>query len=345
MPVKNRFRTTACRTEGCTGVEEALSTFTPSHVTLDPPAGPDHLAGAVLKGLSRPIGAKLSWSVVRSLVLGLLSFGVLPIVSWVRSFRAYAVAEQQQYLHLAQWVRLNTDHPLGRRLEEDAKELRPRAMLTLATVMAVLVTVVQVGLGIDRSHAAVWDSLLWGTYGYGGNDLVARVAHVSARLGPWERIHRIWVIGLAAAYALHWLQLQLHAQDVRRFVGRFNEVARAEGVPAARVERLGPAVRPLWLAAGVAMWAWGAPWGVVAMLAGAAQRRYITWSSRGTRAEVAQRLRTMVLRRRPAAGVPVPVYLRERCVEKMCRAEIPRGVNFCPRCGTRQKGAKVDVRV
>jgi hypothetical protein len=119
-------------------------------------------------------------------------------------------------------------------------------------------------------------------------------------------------------------------------------VAEAEGVHRARADSLGLGIRPLWLVGGVGMMMLGAPWGVVAMLAGGAQRRYINGTSRNTRADVAQRLRAMMVRRRVAtgaatAGVPVPVYLRDRCVEPKCRAEIPRGVNYCPRCGTRQK--------
>jgi hypothetical protein len=318
-----------------------LSQFQPNNITLDPPPGPDTLAGAVLKSLSRPIGQKLSWSVVRSLVLALLSFGVLPIIAWMRSFGAFVTAEQQQYLHLAQWVRQNAgDHPLARRLESDARELRPRALLTFATAAALLITVFGVASDISYDHelrdVRHWDALVAGTYGYSENPLLNHrpVWHYPGS----HPIHNYWIVGLAAAYACHWLQVQLHAQDVKRFVARFSQVAQAEGVNAVRAQPLGTPFRPLWLAAGALMFAWGAPWGILAMLAGAAQRRYITWSSRSTRADVAQRLRTMLVRRRPvAAGVPVPVYLRVRCVEDKCRAEIPRGVNFCPRCGTRQE--------
>ena len=310
-----------------------MSNFHPTQITLDPPPAPDPLAGAVLQGLSRPIGGRLSWSVAKSLVLGLLTFGLLPILSWLRSFRHFAIAEQQQYLHLAQWVRQNTDHPLARQLESDAEELRPRNSLTALTLFALIVTVFGIGQFVVKYHLPTWDVVLSGTYGYADGRAFDRpIRHYF--FSP--QIYNFWVFGLGAAYLAHWCQVQLHAADVRRFVGRFNEVARAEGVSAARVEPLGTTLRPLWVAAGVLMFFLGAPWGVVAMLAGAAQRRYITWSSRSTRAEVAQRLRTMLLRRRPAAGVPVPVYLRERCVEAKCLAEIPRGVNFCPRCGTRQ---------
>jgi hypothetical protein len=312
-----------------------VSNFQPTHITLDPPPSPDPLAGAVVQGLARPIGGKLSWTLVRSLLVGLITFGVWPIFSWFRTFRMFATAEQQQYLHLARWVRENTDHPLGRRLEEDAAELTPRNGLTLLTLGGLLAAVGGVVYVIWDNRLPAFDALLSGTYGYNNARVPDwRVRHFRAS----QEMFGLWVFGLLAAYFFHWLQVVLHAGDVRRFVARFSQVVEADGFYKVKAESLGTTLRPLWVAAGVLMFAWGAPWGVMAMLAGAAQRRYITWTSRNTRADVAQRLRAMMIRRRPAAGVPVPVYLRERCVEPKCRAEFPRGANYCPRCGTRQKG-------
>jgi hypothetical protein len=152
-----------------------------------------------------------------------------------------------------------------------------------------------------------------------------------------NEIFLTWTVGLGVAYFIHWLQVQFHAGDVRRFVARFSEIAQAEGVNRVKAESPGLGLRPLWLLAGGILFVWGAPWGIVAMLAGAAQRRYITWSSRNTRADVAHRLRAILMRHRPSSNYPLPVYLRDRCVEPKCRAEIPRGINYCPRCGTRQK--------
>jgi hypothetical protein len=81
------------------------------------------------------------------------------------------------------------------------------------------------------------------------------------------------------------------------------------------------------------------------MLAGAAQRRYITKTGWRTRSELANRVRALLMRRGEQAGsaapIPVPVYIRQRCVEARCRSELPPGVNFCRRCGTGQK-AKVN---
>lgn len=311
-----------------------MSQFQPANITVEPPPMPDYLAGAVLQGLSRPIGAKLSWGVVKSLVLGAISFGLLPILSWARGFGRFATAEQQQFLHLAQWVRLNSEHPLARRLESDALELRPRGLLTWLAILTVVATAGAIGFQIDQYRMGPWNALLAGTYGI-SNRRVMEYGLPVFRNAPV--VFKLWIYGLGTAYLFHFLQVYLHSQDVKRFVARFSEIAQAEGVNRVKADSLGIILWPLWLAAGFALFVIGAPWGVMAMLAGGAQRRYITWTSRNTRSDVAHRLRAMLLRRRPSANVPVPVYLRDRCVQPLCRAEVPRGVSFCPRCGTRQK--------
>lgn len=319
------------------GRAESLSHFQASNFSVDPPPPPDYLAGAVLQGLARPIGYRLTWGVLKSLVLGVVTFGVLPLVAWARNFRAFATAEQQQFLHLAHWTRTNCNHPLARELERDAEALRPRPMLgRLPVIIMVLTGVAMVMMTRPlRHYATPAEQLVAGTYGYHHTRVLG---HRVVRLVNQRHLFETWVLGLSAAYLAMALQVHLRSVDVGRFVAKFSQIAQSEGVNRVKATSLGTTLRPLWVAGGLFFWMIGAPWGVVAMLAGAAQRRYITFTSRQTRADLAQRLRTMLLRRRPsAAGVAVPVYLRDRCVEPLCRAEVLRGANFCPRCGTRQK--------
>jgi hypothetical protein len=324
-----------------------LSQFYPVNISIEPPLPADAPAVAVLQALARPIGQKqAAWTVVRSLFWATISFGVIPIATWIDGFRAYVTAEQLQYVHLARWVRRNSHHPLARRLEEDAEELSARSWLWLIPLLAVIGTL---GMFVFAWHYASENH--WGVRRFAA--ALIEGTYAAPRLSGSPRpifanavargVFGVWCGVMGVAYFCQLLQVQLHALDVRRFVARFSQIAQADGVNRVRAETPGLGLRPLWVAAGVVMFMIGAPWGVLAMLAGGAQRRYITTVSRKTRAEVALRLRAMVIRRTPADGVlpPVPVYLRERCVEPKCRAQVLRGANYCPRCGTRQK-AQID---
>lgn len=313
-----------------------MSQFQPTQVAVDPPPAPDYFAVAVLQGLSRPIGGRLNWGVVKSVFLGAISFGFLPILSWTRTFRAFVNAEREQFTHLAEWVRHNSVHPLARQLESTAADMRPRAVLSWLAIFVTVATAAGIFVNLNRTYFP-WDHLYAGTYAFGKPHRFAE--HHQRFFGDSRVIFGFWASGLGVAYAFHWLQVRLHAEDVKRFVACFSQIAEAEGVNRVKAASLGTTLRPLWLVGGAVFYMMGAPWGIVAMLAGAAHRRYITGTSRDTRADLAQRLRAMMMRRRPVAAgaAAVPVYLRDRCVEPKCRAEIPRGVNFCPRCGTRQK--------
>jgi len=282
-----------------------------------------------------------SWSVTKSLVVSLLTFGLVPIFAWIRGFRSFAVAEQQQLLHLAKWLRASSSHPLAKRLEEDAEQLRPRWWIWSVAIISVIATVAAMWNLIEQSGwrwEHYWDGLIAGTYRF--NTPKGR-----ATVFPWWNAATVftwWNWGLLLAYGCHWLVLQLHALDVKRFVTRFNEIAESEGLQRVKPQPLGvPLLSPLWIVAGFLMAALHAPWGLVAMVAGAAQRRYINQTGRKTRAALAHRVRALLMRRseatRAGADVPVPAYIRQRCSQPMCRAELPPEALYCRRCGARQK--------
>jgi len=319
-----------------------VSRFIPTSISIEQTPSPDPQASAVLNALSRPLGAKQSWGVLKTLILGVASFGVIPLFAWIKGFYKFTAGEQQQFVHLARWVRENTSHPQARELERHANRLKPIGFITFLSVIAMLGTIAMMAWVIDSSGRPPEHSLLAGTYGFHKHTLLGNtVWPFKTRFANADTVFGIWIGGMSIAYALHWLQITFHAASVKSFVARFSQIAQAEGVNRVSAYPLGSTIRPLWLAAAVCMSLARAPWGILLMLAGAAQRRYITHSGRNTRAEVAQRLRALIERRRPGVVVPSPVYLRDRCIEPKCRAELPRGANFCRRCGTRQK-AMVD---
>ena len=54
---------------------------------------------------------------------------------------------------------------------------------------------------------------------------------------PWstaQQAFEAWTVLLSFAYAMHWMQVQLHAADIRRFVDHFNAIIVAEGLQPVR---------------------------------------------------------------------------------------------------------------
>jgi hypothetical protein len=152
-----------------------------------------------------------------------------------------------------------------------------------------------------------------------------------------------WGLGLSGAYFCQWLQVQLHARSVRKLLDSFNEVVIDEALAPVFLEPVGFAVGPLWLLAGVLLVAVGAPWGICFMLAGGVQSRYVRRVSPRLRSQLAQRVRDMMLLRRPSPARPAPAadargYTRTRCDTPGCRMPLPASAKFCPRCGVRSAG-------
>ncbi|HEV2292638.1 MAG TPA: hypothetical protein VGR35_02210 [Tepidisphaeraceae bacterium] len=297
------------------------------------PVGPDHLAGGVLRSLSRSFRGHYSWGVVTTLVLGAVTFGVLPLLRWTQHFHRYVRLERQQLWHLAEWLRLQTAHPDAATLPDEAERIRWRgalaatAWLWLAAVIIFFVTQLWNLPAPARTLASSTFGARW------------RAATDAFR----SDLFVAWTVGLLLAYALHWLHLQLHAGDVRRFAQKVNRVAEWEGVAPLSLPRAGSGAQPLWLLGALAMVMIGALWGVPLMLAGAVQRSYISRTSALLRAEAADRVRTMLLLRRPAQRVPQFARAAIRCRGERCRAPIPLLANFCARCGARAGTVMGDI--
>src|SRR5579872_5212603 len=98
-----------------------MSAFTPTQTTLDPPVRPDNLSAAVLHSLSRPIYGRVAWGPLRSFLLGAISFGIIPLIAWPRQFGRFVVAEQQQFWHLVEWLRIRTGDEEAARLRDSVR--------------------------------------------------------------------------------------------------------------------------------------------------------------------------------------------------------------------------------
>lgn len=298
------------------------------------PEHPDYVAAAVLHALARPSYPKLSWGPIRTITLAVISFGLLPILIWTKRFRQFVTVEQQQLWHLAEWLRLNSKDPNSTQLRDDADGLRVHADLRLLTFLSLAFLGIIFFTQLHVFHFHRWDALLDCTYLYPFYRVQPARYHV-APPGLAFKLFNTWTLSLSAGYVFHWLQVQLHAKAVGRFIAHFNAISSAEGLTPVQPHLPGIGLRPLWLVGAGAFALTGNLWGVPMMIAGAAQRRLVRHTSTLNRAAMAHRLRAMLLARHPNHDVPMPIYLRRICVNDRCRAPVHESAAFCPRCGSR----------
>jgi len=292
--------------------------------------GPDHLAGGLLRSLTRSFRGHYSWGVVTTFVLGVASFGVLPLLRWTQHFHKFVRLERQQLWHLAEWLRLQTGRPEAAALQDVAQRVRWRPELGISAVAASAAVLVTLVVMLWRDPA-IARALVDATAGRGSPGDFARLG-----TGPMLVI-AVWVVGLTVAYGLHWLEVRQHAASVRRFVDGLNQLLAEEQLEPVAVPPVGIGAYPVWLAAGAAGVLCGAAWAAPAALAGALHRRYINVWSPAVRFAMAERVRTMLLARRPSIRVPRWGDDVEACPQVRCGAMVPSGAGFCPRCGTRVK--------
>lgn len=294
---------------------------------------PDHLAGALLRSFSRQVGERTSWSFIKTLLWSSVTFGFGPLYSWPAGLRDLIHSERAQFLHLAEWMRLRSGHPHAVDLVAAAEQIRPNfALSRLPPIIALLVGIIFAFVlgNAGFPHRGLLDA----TYNYGWS--------WPSTLGAsnTNELFLLWTAGLSIAYVLHGCQLLAHAANVRQTVHAFNRLATAEGLPPVP-DPPSAHFRPIWFAAALLMMSASAVWAIPMMLAGGWQRRYVAVTGPNLRATVADRLRDLLLLRRPAMHLAKPVSLPRRCPNPICRAAIARIANFCPRCGT-HVGPEID---
>jgi hypothetical protein len=295
-------------------------------VVADAPVGADHLTGALLRSLHRPLSFHRTWGVLRTLLLGLVSFGIYPLFVWSRLFDDFVRLERQQFWHLAEWLRLQAHSPAADELQAAADRLATRRVLHVTAVLWVLAVIAAAAFTFAQvpfSAGALYDL----TYGRHWDQ---RVATFSVA-GP--HLFAVWTIGLSGAYLLHWLSVQLHASDVRAIIERANPLWSRLRVTEVPPPSLRSGLSPAWFLAALALALLGVWWGPALMLAGSAHRRYTTRHNPMLRRELAQRIELVLQAQRPPLATPLPRIFIGVCAHERCGAPLPSSASFCPRCG------------
>lgn len=267
-----------------------------------------------------------SWGLLKTLILGIPTFGLLPLLSWTVHFRDYADDEARAMGDLTLWVE-NRGCPASSviKLRHAVVDVRPSP---LPLIFAILISALIVGVFIIQyclAPFAASDAIDW-TYQHGGG------FRDSLSMPREELLYRIWTIGLSIGYGVQWLHVCSHAAKVRRFVGRFNAIAAAESLAPVRFKWNGWIyVRPLWILTAVILTSYGAIWAIPMVLAGLAQRKYTRLTGPVLRSELARRVRYA------ADYLPAPRAASavgwKRCANPRCSAPLRSQARFCHRCG------------
>jgi hypothetical protein len=294
----------------------------------------------VLHSLSRrPLG--LAWGPVKSVFLGAITFGILPLIVWPRKFARFVAFERQQLWHLVEWLRIRTGQDgTG---EDEAAILRDSVRRAGATPTLWIVPLIL--LGILAANLIPWMNspgfnpsvFFHGVYfnnGFAFDPYSLRHWNHPFRTNPM-RLYGLWTLCLSVAYASHWLHVQQHTANVHRLLRRVNLIFARQNIPPVGLFSPGIGLRPFWILAALFGVACGAWWTIPASLAGAVHQRYVERTSTRIRAELAQRVSIMLQNQQPGINVPTPHGLRTLCPNTLCEKSAPAGAAFCPRCGSR----------
>ena len=301
--------------------------FNPTARVVEPENRPDQLAEAVLASLSRGRWGYRGrpWGVIKTAVLSVFTLGLAPLLCWPRRMHNFMSSEHQQLWQLAEWMRLRTGKPEATALRDEAARAVAPSELTsgLQTIVTLLAVVVIFTLFTDHSthFVRVW-STAW-----------------NPPFRVWRMIPpvwNIWTVLLTGGYLLFLLNLWQHAAAMENFVARFNQLTKEENIEPVHVPGIGIGIELAWIALGIIGVCYGAIWAIPLAFAGAVQSRYVWVTSRQTRAELANRVRTMLASARPALNVRTTPRASSRiCSNDKCHAPLRPGATFCPRCGTR----------
>jgi hypothetical protein len=311
-------------------MELPVSTVNPSvsSPVFNPPNPPGELPDAILTSLNRESWGyrRRPWGPLVTMVLAAMSFGLLPLLVWPHRFRRLMRVEQQQLWHLAEWLRLRTGSAKAAALRDQSEALAPGPLTGVFSFFLVLLFVALIRLPLI--HHRDWQSFWMSAYG------VRHMARPWFWQAPFDPTWMRWSLIMAIGYFLHWLQVCRHAGAMGEYAKGFNAVIADEKMSPVRIHGVGVGFHPIWALVALVGVVYNAYWAIPMALAGAVHVRYVRVTSRQLRSDLARRVRWMLDKNRPPVSLRGPSEPRP-CVNEKCRAMVPVGAMFCPRCGAR----------
>lgn len=291
---------------------------------VQPPAAQTAYADDMAAMIVRRLNGRWagSWGLLKTLVLGVGSFGLLPLVIWPMKLRAYAAEESAALMELAQWTRWRFWQPQSVvAIRAQAREVGVGPMPVIVSwILACLVAgLFLIGL---RGFPLRFEYVLACTYWHRLYDPISLPADA-------QLLYQAWAGCLGIGYLIQWLSLREHHDALENFLKRFNPELRAEQMLPVRVRRRGTVLfHPLWILTAVVLCIYGAWWGIPMVLVGIEQRRYTTVTSRLARRELSVRV-DLVAR----TLAPIVRHAWPRCPNILCQAAVRSDAHFCFRCG------------
>ena len=298
---------------------------------IEPAHAPDSLATAVVGALTRKMSHRVTFSPIKTLVLGLISGGLIPLLMLPKLFRDFVRAERSHLWHFAEWLRLQFPGTETEKFQQAISNLRFRWWPYVLSIVLAVLAVAWAWHDVSRlSDEQITPAFLFA--------FTARLPHIVNEFASLPRV-LIAAEGVAllliAAHVLSIWQIVRHVHDIRGVVEQYNIVAKKH--------QLGSVVAPkfelqwtvVWIACMLAPAIIGAWWCLPMTLAASAQWRYINRTGRTLRLALAANTFNVLASRTPPADVMLPGALQGKCVRGGCDRLLPIGSGFCPRCGSR----------
>lgn len=307
-------------------------------VALPTVAGPRRGCEVLDDLRARPTGSTPP-GVVSAVVWAAATVGIAPGVLWPVRFKQAADAEGKTLRCLADWAGSRVSPAEARELKQFAGRVRFAPILFTLGLAGALVAALAVAWGLTHTGGpqAPFSRLMGLTFGF----FWPKFHHVTAGRDAWAVAYAVWTAGLLTAYVSHLVQVHLYAHRVRQYLDALNRVLVDQGAPPAYLRTIGWGFAPLWVIAAVVMLAFGGIWAIPLAVAGATDRRYRRKASPKLRANLAERVRTLLLHEPTyAADAPAAIATQRAAVSLCqmpgCGRPMRSGTKFCPRCGSRR---------
>lgn len=284
-------------------------------------------ACGALSALGATRAASPSPNFLTSMVLAIVSLGVLPALLWPARFRRTADANRQALLELARWGRTRLNEADGERLLLAARRTRFYPSLFTLAMSGVVAAVGVVAWGLTKVSPA-YDLASW-VIGLTYGAVWPRYHAISVETSL--NVFAVWTLGLSVAYIAHLAQVHLYAWSLRKFLDEFNKLSIAEGYAPVLLEPIGFGFSPWLLTCGGLMMLSGI-WAIPMAFAGATDCRLRNRAFAKLEADLTGRVRDIIFAK-PLTFRPVPAGAVARCTTDGCATALMPHNRYCPRCG------------